>query len=150
MPGERSYTVLVTGSRDWKGKLLIFNELNNALAWAEEWEYASFTVVHGACIHGGADQDAAEWVSLAENGQYGEIPVYQDPHPAEWERFGKQAGPFRNQQMVDAGAHLVLAFFQDGAGNQGTSDCVRRARSAGREVREFTNAGRRLDPRPEG
>ena len=51
---------------------------------------------------------------------------------ADWKRHGKGPGPIRNQQMLDAGADLVLAF----PGGRGTADMVRRAREAGVPVLE--------------
>lgn len=54
-----------------------------------------------------------------------------EAHPANWAKHGKAAGPIRNQEMIDAGADIVLAF----PGGAGTADCVRRARAAGIPVR---------------
>lgn len=54
-----------------------------------------------------------------------------EPHPADWQRHGKAAGHIRNAEMVQAGADLVLAFYQRGARNTGTADLVRRASRAG-------------------
>ena len=53
--------------------------------------------------------------------------VTVEPHPADWKRHGRAAGPIRNQEMADAGADLVIAF----PGGAGTADMVGRARSAG-------------------
>lgn len=52
---------------------------------------------------------------------------------AEWKKYGKAAGPIRNQQMLDKGKpDLVIAF----PGGTGTADMVRRAKAAGVEVEE--------------
>ncbi len=50
---------------------------------------------------------------------------------ADWKRHGNAAGPIRNQEMVDEGADLLIAF----GGGKGTADCVRRAEKAGIPVR---------------
>jgi coenzyme F420-reducing hydrogenase gamma subunit len=47
------------------------------------------------------------------------------------------AGNYRNQEMVDAGADICLAFYQPGAACIGTSDCVRRCTRAGITVRPY-------------
>lgn len=74
-----------------------------------------------------------------------------EEHPADWtapcrDTCGKRdhrrpgrggveycpaAGDYRNQEMVDAGADVCLAFFKHGARNAGTADCARRAKAAG-------------------
>lgn len=54
--------------------------------------------------------------------------------PAQWKAYGKQAGPIRNQQMLDEGKpDIVIAF----PGGNGTRDMVRRTRKAGVEVIEI-------------
>lgn len=53
-------------------------------------------------------------------------------YPADWERYGKRAGPIRNRKMLDQGPDLVVAF----GGDKGTADCVREARRRGIAVRE--------------
>jgi hypothetical protein len=73
------------------------------------------TIVHGAAS--GADSLAADWCRT-----YG---IRDEPHPADWEQFGKAAGPIRNIMML-AGADLVVAF----PGGRGTADMVRKARSS--------------------
>lgn len=56
--------------------------------------------------------------------------------PAQWYKYGRAAGPIRNQQMLDEGKpDLVLAFHSDLEHSKGTKDMVTRARKAGIEVR---------------
>lgn len=52
-------------------------------------------------------------------------------HPADWGRYGKAAGPIRNQEMLESGIDLVIAL----PGGRGTADMVRRAEGAGVPVR---------------
>lgn len=48
-------------------------------------------------------------------------------YPAKWKKFGKAAGPIRNQQMLDEGKpDRVIAF----PGGDGTADMVARALDA--------------------
>jgi hypothetical protein len=52
---------------------------------------------------------------------------------AEWDRFGKAAGPIRNRRMLEEGnPDLVVAF----PGGTGTADMVSRARAANIKVIE--------------
>lgn len=51
---------------------------------------------------------------------------------ANWTEHGRAAGPIRNQEMVDSGLDLLIAF----PGGRGTADMVRRARAAGVPVEE--------------
>lgn len=60
------------------------------------------------------------------------------PFPADWDRYGKAAGPRRNQQMLDEmlthpGPKRVIAFYR-GPHSRGTEDMIRRARAAGIET----------------
>lgn len=53
--------------------------------------------------------------------------------PADWKRYGRGAGPVRNQQMIEeGGADGCIAF----PGGRGTADMVRRAKNAGLDVIE--------------
>lgn len=48
--------------------------------------------------------------------------------PADWQRFGKAAGPIRNQKMLDEGKpDLVIAFHPQLAQSKGTKDMILRA-----------------------
>ena len=55
------------------------------------------------------------------------------PQPADWKRYGRGAGPARNQAMlVEFNPQLLVAF----PGGKGTADMVRRAQKAGVRVEE--------------
>lgn len=118
----------MTGSRDWSEWAVVAEALIEArdnppptVARA----HRRMTLVHGACpMRNRRSADAiAAYYALRWNWTV-------EPHPADW-KVGKQAGHWRNQHMVNLGADLLLAFFQAGAPNKGTRDCVDRAIAAG-------------------
>ena len=134
--------ILVTGSRKWRSRTIIEEALLRATIGVDS---AEVTVIHGN--NGNADRLAA-----AAARKYG---FTLEPHDVNWDvecrpgcghvqRFtplGKPwcpaAGNYRNQEMVDTGADLCLAFFNRGQPNRGTSDCARRADRAGIRVTRF-------------
>lgn len=115
--------ILVTGSRDWPDREAVSQVLNET---AEQ--YGRITVVHGACPSG-ADLYACQWVTAMRVIRSGHT---EEKHPADWERLGKHAGPIRNQQMVNAGAALCIAFPY--GKSPGTRDCMHRAKLSGIRV----------------
>lgn len=131
-----SLRVIVTGSRDWPDKSAVWRALDTI---APTTPGSSLTIVHGACrINGkpaGADRDADEWVrrNRYRHGFRGCL-IRAEPHPADWRRYRKAAGPIRNRHMVDLGADLVLAFVLNHS--SGTTGCIELARAAGIEVRD--------------
>lgn len=127
-----SFRIIVTGSRDWSWDNCgpIYDQLKRAVL--DFSNPTDLTIVHGDCIMGGADAIAKHWCHYSGS--------RHEPHPAEWFKYGKDAGPIRNQHMVDLGADLVLAFPQ--GGSTGTRDCVQRARAAGIPVRVFPWPGK--------
>lgn len=75
-------------------------------------------------IHGGAP-GADSLAGSVARAMGATVRVYQ----AEWAKFGRRAGPMRNQRMLDAereGLDWVVAF----PGGSGTRDLVNRARKA--------------------
>lgn len=115
--------ILVTGSRDWPDREAVSQALNNAAK-----QYGRIVVVHGAWPSG-ADLHARQWVTAMRAIRSGHT---EDPHPADWPRYGRPAGPIRNQKMVDLGAALCLAFPY--GKSDGTRDCMHRAKLAGIRV----------------
>lgn len=125
-----AYRVLITGSRTWKDHTPIHTALDGLLA-----THPGLVLVHGACAQG-ADAIADRWARLRG------IPDDRiDRHPAEWRRYKGAAGYRRNAAMVQAGAHVCLAYIDLCAkprcdkpmphGSHGAEDCARKADAAG-------------------
>lgn len=111
--------VLVCGGRDFSDQHLVDASLD---------EIHAATPIK-AIIHGnarGADTCGKVW-----GDRHPEISVWAKP--AQWSKFGKAAGPRRNQAMIGLRPDLVVAF----AGGRGTADMIRRAHSAGILVHEI-------------
>lgn len=115
--------ILVTGSRDLTDAALVESALYQAAV-------GRCVLVVGDCPTG-ADKFARDYWAKST------MPI--EVFRADWTAHGKAAGPLRNQAMVDSGVDKCLAFYREGAGNRGTSHCVRAARTAGVPVKEFTD-----------
>jgi hypothetical protein len=74
----------------------------------------------------GADELARAWAHY-----HGKLCL---TYPAEWRRYGRAAGPMRNQRMLDEGQPDALLA---APGSRGTADMVRRARACGLPVYEL-------------
>lgn len=107
--------VLITGSRDWDKKDTIRNALES-LYWIHG---KNVVLVSGACPTG-ADKFAEE---IAAN-----LGWTIERHPADWAAYGKFAGPKRNQEMVNMGADVCLAFIKNGS--KGATHASNRAAAA--------------------
>ena len=113
--------VLVCGGRYYKNKARVYEELHH-LASQHGW----LTIIQGGAS--GADWLAAAW---AREYYHGLISV-----PAEWNKYGKSAGPIRNKRMlICTKPNMVLAF----PGGHGTADMVSRARITAVPVVEITD-----------
>ncbi len=129
--------VIVTGGRDYPDRESVHHALDlvHALTPIE-------AVLHGACGATwprvvaadltGADRWAHEWAT--------ERGVVVHAHPANWERYGRGAGPRRNGDMIGRAGQLCR-WQEDRAlvlacpGGPGTADCVRQAKRSGLTVK---------------
>lgn len=120
--------VLVCGGRDLDSSL-VWNwmEANATELCADVLNRASHVLITHVIQGGatGADTGAARWAEASE------IPV--TCFRADWERYGRQAGPLRNARMLAEGRPDAVIAFPGGAG---TADMVRKARAAGLPVVE--------------
>ena len=112
--------VLVCGSRNWKNNKLIAECLSKFPAGT--------TVMHGGCR--GADVIAG---SIARRMGF-DTWVY----PAQWNKYGKSAGPRRNDRMLDEKPDLILAFHDHVETSRGTRDVVMKAQKRGISVEIFS------------
>lgn len=114
--------VLVCGDRHWNDYKIIRRELLN---------FPKGTVV----IHGnakGADSIAGA-ITL-------ELGLKEEKYDAEWDIYGKAAGPIRNRRMLHEGEpDVVLAFHKDIESSKGTKDMVSIARNACKTVKIIIN-----------
>lgn len=103
--------VLVCGDRNWTDRTLIRDRLS---------QLPTGTVIVQGGARGAdrlAEQVADDLGFVVEN------------YPAEWDKYGRSAGPIRNREMLDTRPHLVIAFHDDLSKSKGTKDCVNEARN---------------------
>ena len=103
--------VLVCGSRGWTD----YDAILRRLSQIQEGP----TIVHGAA--GGADTMADRAARTLK------LPI--ERYPADWATYGKRAGFIRNEQMLDTGVGLVIAFW-DGQ-SRGTQHAIESAKRRG-------------------
>ena len=115
--------ILVTGSRDYteEDRPFLYKKLNDVVDAFEEaipgeW---SPTLVVGDCPTG-VDLFAFQFWAINR------WPI--EMHKADWTAQGKKAGPLRNQEMVDSGVHICLAFPK--GESRGTRGCAKLAKDA--------------------
>jgi len=115
-------TVLVTGDRNWTDEAMIVRALSHFPRGT--------LLVHGDAR--GADRIAGQ---VAQR-----LGFRVQAEPADWDRYGKAAGPKRNESMLSYyEPDVVLAFHDDLRGSKGTADCVARARAKGYKVYEYSH-----------
>ncbi|MEE8666867.1 MAG: SLOG family protein [Bifidobacterium mongoliense] len=110
--------IIITGGRDRKARNAIEGEFDRLYDF-DVWDGCSgrFTIIHGDCPTG-VDHDAAKFAD--DHG----FPA--EPHPADWTKYGRAAGPRRNEEMAESGAELCFAF-PSSTRSPGTWDMIRRA-----------------------
>jgi hypothetical protein len=109
--------VLVCGGRKYSDRQLLFDTLDKIHKVTP-----IDLIIHGNCS--GADKLAGLWASM-------HMHVTAVPVPAQWDKYGKSAGPRRNASMLDRyKPDLVVA----APGGAGTEDMVNRAIMVGVRV----------------
>jgi len=105
--------VLVCGGRDYRDDILMVKTLDKI---NHGWPITK--LIHGGA--NGADELAGVWAKSKA--------IRVQEFRANWTRYGKAAGPMRNQRMIDEGQpKMVVAF----PGGSGTADMISRAEKAG-------------------
>jgi hypothetical protein len=114
--------LLVCGDRNWSDAETIDRVLTDFVGVLDlvPNDAVEMIVTGGAS---GADTLAIQW--SVKHG----IPTRT--FMAEWKKYGKAAGPIRNEQMLKFGVNFVIAFHPDIDKSKGTKDMIQRARKAG-------------------
>jgi hypothetical protein len=121
--------ILVCGGRNYTNKEKVFEVLNelcneNSKYYNpnDNWLPSDITIITGGCPTG-ADDLAASFAMV-------HWTVYKE-YKANWVKYGRPAGPIRNQEMIDKEhPDLVVAF----PGKTGTADMIRKARRSGIKI----------------
>lgn len=120
--------ILVCGDRNWVDFLTIYTTLR---------EFNPDLVIQGEAR--GADtlaKDACDALRIDHIGYH-----------ANWDDFGKAAGPIRNQRMLEEqNPDLVLAFHNNLDESKGTKHMVTIARKAGVRTIVINDRGERTEP----
>jgi hypothetical protein len=119
----RPLRVIVTGSRHWTD----YDTIHSRLA-----QFPRGTViVHGANgVKKGRKARPEKSTDALADWAARELGFEVEQHEADWDRYGRDAGPIRNGEMFDAGpCDMVVAFPLPGS--RGTWDCVNRAKKRG-------------------
>jgi hypothetical protein len=89
------------------------------------------TLPRGTVIIEGEARGADQLAAMMGRERRGERLVIE-PYPADWETYGRAAGPVRNRQMLAEGNPEVCVYFhRDLAASKGTADMVKRCKLAG-------------------
>lgn len=126
--------LLVCGSRDWTDSTIIVTVLEGFLHEAQT-NFEKLVVIEGCCPTG-ADLYAHHFYdgpceAPGGGSHAGHLYVEHEHYPADWDQYGKSAGPIRNQQMLDQGKPDFVVAFSNQPLTKGTSNMVNKARVAG-------------------
>ena len=114
--------LLVCGDRHWSDYNLIFRKLEALKPDIVLQPLEPFVIIEGEAR--GADLMAR----IAAYHVGAEVRAF----PAQWNLYGKAAGPIRNATMLHEGKpDLVLAFHDDIEHSKGTKDMLQKAKAAG-------------------
>ena len=108
--------IVVTGGRDFSDRDLVVSAMMMLNIGSED-------VIITGCASG-ADTLCSDVAS--------KLGAIIEPHPADWKRYGKAAGPIRNHEMIDSGCDFLLAL----PGGKGTAECKRYAKRKGIKIIE--------------
>lgn len=125
------FRIIITGGRKQDSEDDYARMVNIMVDIGEYWCRAvDLVIIQGGC------PDGVDALARRFAREYG-VPL--ESFPADWARYGRAAGPKRNQLMADAGAGLCLAFPSRGR-SSGTWDMIRRAVAAGIDTRIYPEA----------
>ena len=115
--------VLICGDREWCNRSVIMKVIQ---------ELKPKIIIEGGCR--GVDTLARECANILH------IEVHE--YRAEWQRFGRAAGPIRNKEMIEEGRpSLVVAFHNNLDKSSGTKNMVKQAKKYYIPVKIYNSKG---------
>ena len=121
--------ILICGSRGWTDKKLIYDLLQEMWEDNRPDKWRDHIVIHGD--YRGADKLAGQ---AANDLGIGEVRV-----SAQWENYGKRAGPYRNWWMAQLAPDVVWAFSDSWSKSVGTTNMMGVAEGLGIPVKMFSS-----------
>jgi hypothetical protein len=123
MKGGGMMRVLICGDREWCNRSVIMKVIQ---------ELKPKIIIEGGCR--GVDTLARECANILH------IEVHE--YRAEWQRFGRAAGPIRNKEMIEEGRpSLVVAFHNNLDKSSGTKNMVKQAKKYYIPVKLYNSKG---------
>lgn len=115
----KAFRILVCGGRDWSNYTMVSGVLDG---FRQEYHEKGqpIVIVQGGAV--GADFLAKRYAI--------EYDIPYEEFVAEWNKYGRAAGPMRNSAMLESGIDVVVAF----PGGRGTQDTVKKAEKLGIRV----------------
>jgi hypothetical protein len=110
--------IAIVGSRTYEDRNKLFKRCDE---FVEEYGFEHVTVLYGMAK--GADSLGRDWAKLRGH--------TIENFPALWHRYGRAAGPIRNEQMAKH-TDYVLAFWN--GRSSGTKDMINTSRALGKPV----------------
>lgn len=131
--------ILVTGDRKWVDSESVYRTLRGLITWVDTIEASNITQLFGLSQHpnkiiliNGACRGADKLSTTAFNLLIPELtsPTFArksfdvEEHPADWDKYGRAAGPVRNTEMAKRNPHIVIAFHDDITSSKGTKNML--------------------------
>ncbi len=136
--------VIVSGSRDWTGtsdESVMHKAFQDLYDRYEYWASIITDPFEWVIVEGcqrGADEMAERFTTMLYSAEW-----TLEHHPAHWDKLGNAAGAIRNQEMLDTGVDLCLAFHRNLKESSGTLDMIERCLRAGVPVQLYPQRGYR-------
>ena len=122
--GNEMLKVVVAGPRDYENEDLVRNILNAVLSlYSDEDE---IEIVEGGAK--GVDRIAKNYALSQQSSK-----ISLKEFPADWNQYGKRAGPLRNQEMAKYGDVLIAFRYKDNP-SRGTENMIKTAMEEGLDV----------------
>ena len=125
---SNNFRVLVCGDRNWSDEYIVIQTLSGLLH-EQIVSYGKLIIIEGCAP--GADNVACHFLDgCSVHASHDEVKHRH--FPANWDRYGRSAGPRRNIQMLEKGKpDVVYAFHDNLAKSKGTKHMVKIAKEAG-------------------